>query len=43
LEATNGQLYFNEDIKRNPQILRYERGFFYTKPSDLREDFKERW
>jgi hypothetical protein len=43
LESTNGQLYFNEDIKRNPQVSRYEKGFFYAKPSDLREDFKERW
>jgi hypothetical protein len=43
LEATNGQLYFSSDIKSNPKILRYEKGFFYTKPSDLRTDFKERW
>jgi len=43
LEPTNGEVYFYEDAERNPQLKNYEWGYFYIKPSDLREDFKERW
>ncbi len=43
LESTNGELYFRGDIERNLKLQLYGRGFYYTKPSDLRADFKERW
>jgi len=43
LESTNGQLYFAGDTARNPNLKRYWGGFFYTKPSDFRADFKECW
>jgi len=43
LEPTNGEVYFYEDRERNPQLKFYEWGYFYIKPSDLKEDFKERW
>lgn len=43
LESTNGQIYFSNDTSSNSSLNRYWRGFFYTKPSDFRADFKERW
>ncbi|MFA5064946.1 MAG: zinc ribbon domain-containing protein [Dehalococcoidia bacterium] len=44
LEPTNGQCYFSEDFERNPQLKLYlYRGFYYTKPSDLKADLQDRW
>jgi hypothetical protein len=38
VETTNGQIYFSNDTAN-----RYWTGFCYIKPSDLRDDLKERW
>jgi len=43
LEPTNGELYFAEDVEQYPELEQYWAGYFYTKPSDLRADLKERW
>jgi len=43
LEPTNGEIYFRDDIERNPQLDRYSKGYYYTKPSDLREDLGKNW
>lgn len=44
LEPTNGELYFGDDLERNPQLkLYFNRGFYYVKPSDLRADLGKNW
>lgn len=43
LEPTNGEIYFRDDVVRNPQLDRYSTGFYYIQPSDLREDLGENW
>lgn len=43
LEPTNGEVYFADDLERNPELNRYLRGFSYVKPSDLRADSHGRW
>lgn len=43
VESTNGQVYFKQDVDKNSKIKRYFAGFYYSKPSDLRADFKDKW
>ena len=43
LEATEGLLIFAEDADNDPSLDQYWEGYFYTKPSDLREDSYLRW
>jgi hypothetical protein len=43
LEPTNGKIYLAADFREYPELNQYRQGFFYTKPSDLKADLKERW
>ena len=43
LEPTNGQVYLGKDIKLIPKLRQYWSGYYYTKPSDLKADIKDRW
>ena len=43
LEATEGLLIFSEDVENEPSLDQYWEGYFYTKPSDLKEDILWRW
>ena len=41
--CTIGEVYHRDDVQDYPELAQYWEGFFYTKPSDLRADLKERW
>lgn len=43
LEATEGFLIFAEDVENDSSLDQYWEGYFYAKPSDLREDLYWRW
>ncbi|HEY48894.1 MAG TPA: hypothetical protein G4O13_02460 [Dehalococcoidia bacterium] len=43
LEATSGRIYTWQDAGADPALKQYWEGFIYEEPSDLREDFEERW
>ena len=43
LEVTTGRTYRWEDTLNNSRLTQYWEGFIYDKPSDVSEDFAERW
>jgi len=43
LDLVRGKVFIWENVRTNPQLRQYWEGFVYESPSDLLEDFEERW